>query len=76
MSHRLQVLIPESLDTRIRKAAVRNQVSKGEWVRQAIEKALEQEQRTSDPLSALESLQGPTADIDQMLDEIDAGRSR
>ena len=40
MSHRLQVLIPEELDIRIRKAAQRGRISKGEWVRRAIEGAL------------------------------------
>jgi hypothetical protein len=43
-------------------------------VRWAIERALKEEQRVSDPLAALESLQAPTADIDQMLSEIEDGR--
>jgi predicted transcriptional regulator len=78
MSHRLQVLIPEELDARLRKAARRLRVSKGEWVRQAIEAAL---QRSSvhadgtDPLRRLAGLEAPTADIDQMLSEIEAGRA-
>ena len=40
MSHRLQVLIPESLEARLAKAAQRRRLSKGEWVRRAIEQAL------------------------------------
>jgi hypothetical protein len=73
MSIRLQVLITESLDRRIRKAAQRQRLSNGAWVRQAIEHAL-QEDRAVDPLDRLASLGGPTGDIEQMLAEIDAGR--
>ena len=40
MSNRLQVLVPPGLDRRLRKAAERARVSKGEWVRRAIERAL------------------------------------
>ena len=79
MSHRLQVLVPEELEARIRKAAQRTRVSKGEWVRRAIETAL---QRPSghgpplhDPLTRMASLGAPTADIQQMLSEIEVGRS-
>jgi len=78
MSHRLQVLIPEELDARIRKAARRLRVSKGAWVRQAVEAALQSasgQQDGADPLRRLGSLEAPTADIDQMLSEIEAGRS-
>lgn len=78
MSHRLQVLIPEELDARLRKAAQRNRVSKGEWVRQAIEAALRGPVGSSaeprDPLARLASLEGPTGEIDQVLSEIEAGR--
>jgi hypothetical protein len=74
MSHRLQVLIPENLDAALRKAATRRRVSKGEWVRRVIEGALAEEQKASDPLARLASLEAPTADIDQMLREIEAGR--
>lgn len=79
MSHRLQVLIPEAMDARIRKAAGRLRVSKGEWVRRAVEAALRQGTESGtpevDPLARLASLGGPTADIDQMLREIESGRS-
>ena len=74
MSHRLQVLIPTGLDARIRKAAQRNRLSKGAWVRRALERALLEHQRPGDPLERLSGLGAPTADIDQMLAEIDTGR--
>lgn len=76
MSHRLQVLIPEPLDAEIRKAAQRRRVSKGAWVRGAIERALSDERSGDDPLARLSSLGAPTADPEQMLEEIEAGRRR
>ncbi len=74
MSKRLQVLIPEGLDARVRKAAQRKRLSKGEWVRRAIEHALEERCDEADPVARLAQLGGPTADIAQMLAEIEAGR--
>ena len=74
-SSRLQVLVPPGLDARVRKAAQRQGLSKGEWVRRALEEALTRGQRGPDPLARLSSLEAPTADIDQMLAEIEAGRS-
>jgi metal-responsive CopG/Arc/MetJ family transcriptional regulator len=74
MSHRLQVLIPEALDARLRKAAQRKSLSRGEWVRKAIERSLKDERSVPDPLGKLERLGAPTADIEQMLAEIEAGR--
>jgi hypothetical protein len=74
-SSRLQVLVPPGLDARVRKAAQRRGVSKGEWVRRALEDALKREVRGPDPLGRLASLGAPTADIDQMLAEIEAGRT-
>jgi len=74
MSHRLQVLIPAGLDARLRKAAQRTRVSRGEWVRKAIERSLQDERSVPDPLEKLERLGAPTADIEQMLAEIEAGR--
>lgn len=76
MSHRLQVLIPEPLDAAIRKAAQRRRLSKGAWVRGAIERALSDERSGDDPLARLSSLGAPTADPEQMLEEIEVGRSR
>ena len=74
MSHRLQILIPEGLDARIAKAAQRVRISKGEWVRRALEMALNDNTQPPDALARLASLGAPTADIDQMLAEIEAGR--
>jgi len=77
MSHRLQVLIPEPLEEQIRKAAQRTGVSKGEWVRRAIEEALGHStggKPYRDPLRELAGLQAPTGDIQSMLAEIEAGR--
>jgi predicted DNA-binding protein len=72
-NHRLQVLIPPSLDARLRKAAQRSRQSKGEWVRRAIERALDEPD--DDALAKLARLAAPTADIEQMLAEIEAGRT-
>lgn len=74
MSNRLQVLVPESLNARIRKAAQRGRVSVGEFVRQAVELALANERMAGDPVARLARLDGPTGDIDQMLAEIETGR--
>lgn len=77
MSHRLQVLIPKELDARIRKAANRERLSKGEWVRRAIQVALSHgtdARNGFDPLARLAALDAPTGDIDQMLGDIEAGR--
>jgi hypothetical protein len=73
-SYRLQVLVPAGLDTRIRKAAHRRRMTKGEWVRRAIEHALVEDRGPGDALDRLSQLGAPTADIDQMLAEIEAGR--
>ena len=73
-TYRLQVLIPLGLDTRIRKAAQRCGLTKGEWVRRAIEQALTGDRSPVDALDRLSRLGAPTADIDQMLAEIEAGR--
>ncbi len=79
MSHRLQVLVPEELAARIVKAAQRNRMSKGAWVRRAIEDALTRRSDSgspvSDPLADLTSLNAPTADIDDMIAEIESVRS-
>ena len=76
-SYRLQVLIPSSLDSRLRRAAKRAQVSRGAWVRSAIRERLEREAGPAieDPLAELAKLNGPTADICAMIGEIEAGRS-
>ncbi len=76
MSHRLQVLVPEDLDLRLQQAAKRARVSKGEWVRRAIERSLHEATgpRVPNPVERLASLEAPTADLEQMLREIDRGR--
>jgi hypothetical protein len=76
MSTRLQVLIPESLDRRIRKAALRERRSTGAWVRDVLERALAEPAAAQDPLARLAELDAPTGDVDQMLGEIEAGRRR
>jgi predicted transcriptional regulator len=74
MSNRLHVLIPSELNTRLSKAAQRSRMSKGEWVRRALEESLRHEGASSDPVARLGRLNAPTADIDQMLAEIGAAR--
>jgi hypothetical protein len=74
MSNRLQVLVPPGLDRRLRKAAERARVSKGEWVRRALERALADPRAVADPVDSLARLGAPTGDIEQMLAEIEAGR--
>ena len=73
---RLQVLIPETLDAQLQKAAKRNRMSKGEWVRQALQESLRRgESRTAKgAVAQLAGLNGPTGSIDQMLSEIENGR--
>lgn len=78
MSHRLQVLISPELDAQLSKAAQRSSMSKGEWVRRALEESLRRSGTGgsgSDPVARLGKLNAPTADIDQMLAEIESGRS-
>ena len=65
--------MPPALDRRIRQAAQRRRMSTAAWVREALEHAL-REDCGEDALDRLSSLGAPTADIDQMLAEIDAGR--
>lgn len=74
--HRLQVLIPADLDAKLTKAALRSRISKGEWVRRALRDSLKagHDKSATDPLARLRSLDAPTADIQQMLAEIEAGR--
>jgi len=74
MSSRLQVLVPEALELRVRKAAQRSRLSTGAWVRRAIEQALSGDRPAGDPLDKLTALEAPTGDIDQMLAEIEKGR--
>ena len=75
MSHRLQVLIPQELEISLKKASQRAGVSKGEYVRRAIEDALS---RTGsgddmDPLERLEILGAPTSSIEDMVSDTRSG---
>lgn len=79
-SHRLQVLIPPEMDTQIDKAAQRTRMSKGEWVRRAIQEALRpsaagKPAKWEDPVARLAKLKAPTGDMETMLAEIERGRS-
>ena len=56
------------------RAAQRRRSSKGEWARQVIERALAEEQKSTDPLARLAAPEAPTADIGQMLAEIEVGK--
>jgi hypothetical protein len=78
MSKRLQVLVPEPEMAEIQELAERERVSVGEWVRRALRDARSR-QSSIDPQSKLKSVRKaaeysfPTADIDQMLAEIERG---
>jgi predicted transcriptional regulator len=75
MSIRLQILVPEALDRQIDKAAQRSRLSTSAWVRRAIEHALAEDRSAGDALDRLARVEAPTADIEHMLAEIEAGRS-
>ena len=68
-------MVPTGLDARVRKAAQRQGMSKGEWVRRAMERALATPDVGNDPVGELAKLGAPTADIEAMLAGIDAGRA-
>jgi hypothetical protein len=53
----------------------KRRVSKGEWVLQEIENELTAMGSAEDPLEKLSELGSPTGDIEQILAEIEAGRS-
>lgn len=72
MSHRLQVLIPDSLDVAISAAAARRRISKGEFVRSALEQALAQQVADADPVARLAALNAPVADVAQMLEDVES----
>ena len=77
-SKRMQLLIPEAMEIQLRRRAERDRVSRGAWVRQAIEERLERVGGgpvPEDPLAELRTLNGPTSDISAMIGEIEAGRS-
>lgn len=78
MSKRLQVLLEEAELAEIRRAARLSRMTVAEWVRQALKRA-RQEEPVTDTRRKLavvrEAARGsyPTADIDQMLAEIERG---
>ncbi len=78
MSKRLQVLIPEARWRELRRLAKAKGIPVGEWVRRALDEACRREPggRLADKLAALDrafSCSFPTADIDVMNAEIEAG---
>ena len=78
MSKRLQVLLDEAELAEIRKAARRQRLTTAAWVRQALRAARRTEPRT-DAKKKLAVVRAavqhsfPTADIEQMLAEIERG---
>jgi transposase-like protein len=75
---RMQVLIDEAEYKRIQRVARRNGMTLAEWVRQALRSAFREEplggrDKKLATVRAAASHEFPTADIDQMLDEIARG---
>lgn len=81
MSKRLQVLLDEAELRDLQDAARHQGIPVSEWVRRALREARRREP-SGDIDSKLRAVratvrhEGPTADIDQMLAEISAGRGR
>jgi hypothetical protein len=78
MSKRLQVLLDEDELAEIQTIANRKRMTVAEWVRQALRRARQQEplgNRTQKLAAIRVAAQHsfPTADIDQMLDDIEDG---
>jgi hypothetical protein len=78
MSQRLQVLLDEQEFAEIRRTARRNRMTVAEWVRQALRRA-RREEPDGDPRRKLTAVREaarhayPTADVAQMLAEIERG---
>lgn len=78
MSKRLQVLLPDSEMAELQRFAESERVTVGEWVRRALREA-RASRPTIDPEEKLRAVRlavqhsFPTADIDQMLAEIERG---
>ncbi|HXJ23203.1 MAG TPA: antitoxin [Polyangia bacterium] len=81
MSKRLQVVFEDEELAEVQRAARRNHMTTSEWVRQVVRKAQRNEAR-GDPKKKLAVVRRaaehsfPTADIDQMLAEIERGYLR
>jgi hypothetical protein len=78
MSKRLQVILEDSELREIQKIAKRSRMTVAEWVRQAL-RAARAGESSGDPALKLEAVRYaarhdfPTADIGQMLEEIERG---
>lgn len=78
MTKRLQVLLPDSEYREIQRIARSRRISIAQWVRQALH-AAKREEPLGDVSKKLEALRAaakfefPTADIEQMLAEIEQG---
>ena len=78
MSKRLQVLLPDQEMSEIQRLAKRERLTVGEWVRRALRDA-RASRPVNGPEAKLKSIRHavtysfPTADIDQMLKEIERG---
>ncbi len=78
MTKRLQVLLPDPEYREIQRVARSRRMSVAEWVRQALH-AAKREEPVGDVSKKLEALRAaakfefPTADIEQMLTEIEKG---
>ena len=78
MSKRLQVPLPDREMAEIQRLARRERLTVGEWVRRALREAREQKP-SSDPETKLKAVRRgaefsfPTAEIEQMLAEIERG---
>jgi len=75
---RLQVLMEDEELREIQRSARRERVTTAEWVRQRLREARERQARpdVATKLAAVQAAyrhQGPTADIEQMLSEIERG---
>lgn len=80
MSERLQVLLDEEEFARVREDARRHGMNVSEWVRRSLRDARRQraEGSTKARLQAIEralACEHPTGDIDELLDEVEAGRA-
>lgn len=78
MSKRLQVLLPDQEMSEIQRLAKRERLTVGEWVRRTLREA-RMNRPVIEPEAKLKSVRRaaaysfPTADIDQMLSEIERG---
>ncbi len=78
MSKRLQVLLDEAEFQELRRTARRHRMTVAEWVRQALRGARRREpgqgpERKLDAVRAAARHEFPTADLEQMLADIEAG---